>query len=165
MSWIWVEKPHETKFRHWVRAWASWGWSVFVECDEITRNKSRNCRYTRANKTIPSPAPLNRLLRGSFLMWFFTANTNIYYYGLKPTLFTQIYYRKTFIHIIGKSVNFVFIKFISILFRNKLTSIGCISLSNFIPKLFIIECIEKKGLGIAIMNRLLLSCSFNYLEK
>jgi L-threonylcarbamoyladenylate synthase len=31
--------------------------------------------------------------------------------------------------------------------------------------LIIIEGVEKKGLGIAIMNRLLRSCSFNYLEK
>ena len=31
--------------------------------------------------------------------------------------------------------------------------------------LIIIEGVEKKGLGIAIMNRLLRSCSFNYYEK
>ena len=31
--------------------------------------------------------------------------------------------------------------------------------------IIIIEGVEKKGLGIAIMNRLLRSCSFNYYEK
>ena len=31
--------------------------------------------------------------------------------------------------------------------------------------IIIIEGVEKRGLGIAIMNRLLRSCSFNYYEK
>ena len=33
------------------------------------------------------------------------------------------------------------------------------------PDLIIIEGVKKEGLGLAIMNRLLRTCSFNYLEQ
>ena len=33
------------------------------------------------------------------------------------------------------------------------------------PNLIIIEGVEKKGLGLAIMNRLIRACSYNYIEK
>ena len=33
------------------------------------------------------------------------------------------------------------------------------------PDLIIIEGVKKEGLGLAIMNRLVRTCSFNYIEK
>lgn len=39
------------------------------------------------------------------------------------------------------------------------------SVDKYEPDLVIIEGVEKKGLGLAIMNRLLRSVSFNYIEK
>ena len=39
------------------------------------------------------------------------------------------------------------------------------SVDKYNPSLVLIEGVEKKGLGLAIMNRLLRSVSFNYIEK
>ena len=33
------------------------------------------------------------------------------------------------------------------------------------PNLIIIEGVKKEGLGLAIMNRLIRACSYNYIEK
>ena len=35
---------------------------------------------------------------------------------------------------------------------------------KFNPDIVIIEGVEKKGLGLAIMNRLIRACEYNYIE-